>query len=78
MVRGSKEGCGDFDTQLIYLAEVSFDEQGRPYGYNEPFMCSETEEGLLELVGRLDKALAKPILDYDTDFVKPETMGELE
>lgn len=48
---------------LLILTEVFYDENGKPTGYTEPFMCSETIDGLRELLARLSEALAEPVLD---------------
>lgn len=65
---------GDGD-KTIYLVEVSFNKDGKPYGYNEPFMCSESKAGLRGLLALLADALKKPVLDYDKDFVKEEALN---
>lgn len=55
----------DEDGTLL-IAEVVYDEDGNPLGYHEPFMCSETVEGLQELLTRLSDALEEPVLDATT------------
>ena len=54
----------DEDGMLI-LAEVFYDENDKPTGYTDPFLCSETMGGLKLLVDRLNAALSKPVLDAD-------------
>lgn len=54
----------DEDGTLI-LAEVFYDENDKPVGYTEPFMSSETMDGLRLLVARLGDALGEPVLDAD-------------
>lgn len=54
----------DEDGTLI-LAEVFYDENDKPVGYTDPFMCSETMDGLRLLVARLGDALDEPVLNAD-------------
>lgn len=54
----------DEDGTLI-LAEVFYNENDKPVGYTEPFMSSETMDGLRLLVARLGDALDEPVLDAD-------------
>lgn len=49
----------------LLFAEVFYDEDDNPSGYHEPFMSSDTTEGLRELLTRLVKALEEPVLDAD-------------
>ena len=64
----------DEDGTLL-IAEVVYDEDGNPLGYHEPFMCSETVEGLQELITRLSDALEEPVLDATTmEWAKNEVM----
>jgi len=53
----------DDEEGTLLLAEVIYDEEGKPLGYHEPFMSSETMEGLQELITRLSEALKEPVLD---------------
>lgn len=65
----------DDEDGTLLLAEVVYDEDGNPLGYHEPFMCSETIEGLQELLTRLSDALDEPVLDVATmDWDKNEVM----
>ena len=50
----------------LLLAEVVYDDDGNPLGYHEPFMSSDTIEGLQELLDRLSAALDEPVLDAAT------------
>lgn len=50
----------------LLLAEVVYDDDGNPLGYHEPFMSSDTVEGLQELLDRLSAALDEPVLDAAT------------
>lgn len=61
----------DEDGTLLF-AEVFYDEEGKPMGYTEPFMGSETMEGLAETLTRLLNAMNEPVLDAKTDFKKPQ------
>ena len=56
----------DDEDGTLLLAEVVYDDDGNPLGYHEPFMCSETIEGLQELLTRLSDALEEPVLDVTT------------
>ena len=56
----------DDEEGTLLLAEVIYDEDGKPMAYHEPFMSSETVEGLKELVTRLSAALEEPVIDVAT------------
>jgi len=56
----------DDEDGTLLLAEVIYDEDGNPLGYHEPFMSSDTIEGLQELLDRLSLALDEPVLDVAT------------
>jgi len=56
----------DDEEGTLLLAEVIYDEDGNPLGYHEPFMSSDTIEGLQELLDRLALALEEPVLDVAT------------
>jgi hypothetical protein len=56
----------DDEEGTLLLAEVIYDENGNPLGYHEPFMSSDTIEGLQELITRLGDALEEPVLDVAT------------
>ena len=45
------------------FAEVFYNDDGTLIGYHDPFMWSETPEGIQELADRLLMATAKPVLD---------------
>lgn len=65
----------DDEDGTLLLAEVVYDDDGNPLGYHEPFMCSETIEGLQELLTRLSDALEEPVLDVTTmEWDKNEVM----
>lgn len=51
------------DGDLLRLVEVSYDETGKPIGYNEAFMLADDMAGLQVLVSRLANALTQPIID---------------
>jgi len=53
----------DDEEGTLLLAEVVYDEDGNPMAYHEPFMSSDTIEGLQELITRLALALDEPVLD---------------
>jgi hypothetical protein len=54
--------------EWLMFSEVFYDEEGKPLGYHEPFMGSETMEGLAETLTRLLNAMNEPVLDAKTDF----------
>jgi len=56
----------DDEEGTLLLAEVVYDDDGNPLGYHEPFMSSDTIEGLQELLDRLSAALDEPALDAAT------------
>ena len=56
----------DDEEGTLLLAEVVYDDDGNPLGYHEPFMSSDTIEGLQELITRLSDALEEPVLDVAT------------
>ncbi len=56
----------DDEEGTLLLAEVVYDEDGNALGYHEPFMSSDTIEGLQELITRLSDALEEPVLDVAT------------
>lgn len=53
-----------------HLAEVYYNEGGKPNGWGEPFMLAESMEGLQELLVQLKDALNRPVLDTEEDFEK--------
>ena len=60
------------DTEVFHkFAEVYYNDDGTLMGYSEPFMLSETVEGMQELAERLLKATTLPVLD-ESDFPKEE------
>ena len=44
------------------FAEVFYNDDGTLIGYHDPFMWSETPEGIQELADHLLKATAQPVL----------------
>ncbi len=56
----------DDEEGTLLLAEVIYDEDGKPMAYHEPFMSSDTMEGLQELITRLSAALEEPVIDVAT------------
>ena len=64
VVNCPSENGGD---DLLCFKEVYYDEQGYPDSYGDPFVCSETKEGLEIVLGRMKEALDKPTL-HETHF----------
>lgn len=54
---------------LFQFQEVFYDDDGKPSGFSDAFMCGNTPEELKVLLGRLTEALAKPAL-HENDFEK--------
>lgn len=65
----------DDEEGTLIFAEVVYDEDGKPLGFHEPFMCSETMDGLRELLTRLTGALDEPVLDATTMVWTEEDEG---
>ena len=63
LIRFKEPGSDDVSYKF---AEV-FYEDGKLIGYHDPFMWSETVEGIQELAQRLLKATTQPVLD-ESDF----------
>ena len=47
------------------FAEVFYKEDGSLMGYADPFLWSETLDGLQELTDRLTEATTKPVIDRE-------------
>lgn len=61
------EANDDPDFATYRFVEVHYGKKNKPTSYGEPFMVGNTLEEMQELVDRLQKALAQPILT-DKDF----------
>lgn len=66
----SENGGGDFLT----FREVHYDD-GRPVAYGDVFMCGDTQDELKELVKRLERALAEPVL-HENEFGEPSEIPD--
>lgn len=55
------EAVDDFEPTYEFV-EAHYDDDGTPTGWGEPFMIADNLEGLTELISRLQKALAQPVL----------------
>ena len=64
LIRFKEPGSDDV---FYKFAEVSYSEDGKLIGYHDPFMWSETVEGMQGLAERLLKATTQPVLD-ESDF----------
>ena len=65
----SENGGEDYFT----FKEVYYDDDSnKPFSYSDPFMGSESIEGMQELVARLSKALEHPVL-HENDFTEETT-----
>jgi hypothetical protein len=56
------EFVDEYGDKWFSIQEVHYDENDKPTGYCDPFVGSETEEGLKAVYERLGEALAQPIL----------------
>jgi hypothetical protein len=63
-----EDGYGD---KWFSIQEVFYDENDKPTGYCDPFVGSETLEGLKEVVARFGEALTQPTLKAK-DFKEDE------
>ena len=53
----------DDEDKTHIFAEVFYDKDDKPIGFTEPFMSSDSLEGLHGLLSRLIEALNEPVLD---------------
>ena len=60
LIRFKEPGSDDV---FYKFAEVFYEDDGKLRGYHDPFMWSETVEGMQELAERLLKATTQPALD---------------
>ncbi len=60
VMRFTEPESGDVFYKFV---EVFHENDGTLIGYHDPFMWSETPEGIQELADRLLMATAKPVLD---------------
>ena len=56
---------------LLELAEVYYDQHGKPEAYGRPSMLFDDEAGVTEFIERVQKALKKPFLTEE-DFSQPD------
>ena len=47
---------------LLCFKEVYYDDNDQPCSYGDPFICSETKEGLAEIIDRMHKAMSRETL----------------
>jgi hypothetical protein len=66
-----EDGYGD---KWFSIQEVFYDENDKPTGYCDPFVGSETLEGLKEVVARMQEAVAQPVLKAE-DFEEEEVQA---
>ena len=52
----------------LMIAEVYYNDKGKPYAYGEPFLTGETLDDLTETLNRLQAARLQPVLAYPGDF----------
>ena len=56
------EFVDEYEDKWFSIHEVHYDENEKPTGFCEPFVGSETLEGLKEVVARMQEAVAQPVL----------------
>lgn len=61
----------DGDEPILTLAEVYYRADTKvPYSYHEPFVISETIDGIHQIVKQFGEAARQPILSFPEDFEK--------
>lgn len=60
------------DDPLYEFVEAHYDDDDKLTGWGEPFMVSETLDGLTELLERLQEALSKPVLTATDLFTEEQ------
>jgi hypothetical protein len=73
-----KAGDETISEDMLTLAEVYYSDEGKPHSYSEPFVISETLDGIKELVTRFEEATKQPVLAYPEDFDLSEVEVEDE
>lgn len=72
LIRFANQGIADNgDICDFYMIQEVHYEDDVPIGYSNFSVCSETIEGIQEMLGRLTKAMQQPVLD-DSVFPKEE------
>jgi hypothetical protein len=61
------EFVDEYGDKWFSIQEVHYDDNNEPTGYCDPFVGSETMDGLEETVFRLTDALTRPVLKAE-DF----------
>lgn len=65
------------DTGEYYeIKEVFYDPSGKPVGYSDATCGADTYDGLFKVMGMMQSAHAKPVLD-EADFFKVEEAENL-
>lgn len=66
-----------FETGEYYeIKEVFYDAAGKPVGYSDATCGADTYDGLFKVMGLMQSAHAKPVID-EAEFFKGNTYGEL-
>jgi len=73
----------EYGDKWFCIKEVYYDENDKPTGYCDPFVGSETMDGLKEEIARFSEALTHPIIkEADLDLVRygmvPEENTQLD
>ena len=69
----------EFEEDEYYeVKEVFYDANGTPVGYSDAVIGAETYEGLFKVVGLMQSAYAKPVMDEDEIFKNKEQGKDAE
>lgn len=69
VVRFKAEG----ETEEYYeIKEVFYDTSGKPVGYSDATCGADTYDGLFKVMGMMQSAHAKPTLNEEEFFTKPQ------
>ena len=63
---------GETDTYEYYeIKEVFYDTSGKPVGYSDAVCGADTYDGLFKVMGLMQSAHAKPVINEDEFFTQP-------
>lgn len=63
---------GQTDTYELYeIKEVFYDPSGKPVGYSDATCSADTYDGLFKVMGMMQSAHAKPVINEEDFFTKP-------
>jgi hypothetical protein len=64
------EFVDEYGDKWLSIQEVYYDEDSKPTGYCDPYVGSDTLEGLKEAVARFSEALTHPVIKAEDLEVK--------